>query len=161
MIRFCASRGSPIASGSFIQRRSLPTVNGSFFFACSRRKCERQWSPSTKCVSPVLPSCTGSAIDRISCRTTRSPTGARPSAVPMARSSSGHTFFTAAGFTSASKIGCAGYWCLNNWSSSASKADFRFAPTGGSGVSVWSSDRNWSSGDSGFTTASRESPAMP
>ena len=57
---------------------------------------------------------TGSAIDRISCRTPRSLTNARPSLAATARSISGHTFFTAASFTSASKTGCAGYWCLNS-----------------------------------------------
>ncbi|EXI81302.1 MAG: hypothetical protein AW10_01316 [Candidatus Accumulibacter appositus] len=161
MIRFCTSAGSPIASGWSIHLRRSATVIAAPALACSRRKCERQCSSSTKWLSPVLPKCTGSAIERISCRSTRSPTGARPSALPIARSSSGHTFFTTAGLTSASKTGCAGYWCLKSWSSSASNADFRFAPTGGSGVSVWSSERNCSSGAIGFTTASRESPAMP
>ena len=103
---------------------------------------------STKWVSPVLPSCTGSAIERISCRITRSPTGARPSAVPMARSSSGQTFFTAAGFTRRRRPD-APVLVPEELVEQGLESRFQVRPTGGRGVSVWSSERNWSSGAMG------------
>lgn len=110
IIKFCNSRGRPIGLGKSIHLRNWPTVIApppSRAWLCAKR--ERQWSSTSKWVSPICPNWQGFTTERTRRRVAESCTRPRRSVASMARCTSGHILRMTAGLMSVSNSGWAGY----------------------------------------------------